>query len=81
MLILMFGVGVLEMVIISAWTKSVTEQRLFTSGFLTIINVSIWYFILRVIIEHINSVPLFAVYAVGCSLGTMIEILLGRRKK
>lgn len=77
----MFLVGVLEMIVVSAWTKAVASQRLWLSGILTLANVSLWYFILRIIIDYIDSLLIFGVYALGCSIGTMGEIWLARRRK
>lgn len=81
MLPVMFLVGVLEMIVVSAWTKAVASQRIWSSGFLTLLNVSLWYFILRVIIDYIDSLLIFGVYALGCALGTMGEIYLAKKKE
>jgi len=78
---ILFIVGVVEMFIVASWTRSVTEGKVWLSGALTFVNISIWYFILRIIIEDVNDYYNLAFYASGCALGTMLKAELIRRKK
>jgi len=80
---LLFFIGILEMFIIAAWTKSVNEQKIWKSGVLTFLNISIWYFIIRIVIEDVNKWQTLVIYASGCSIGTMANVWWNkyRRKK
>jgi len=69
---MLFIIGVIEMVIISAWTKVVTESKVLASGLITIFNVLIWYYVLNKIVNDISNWQLIIFYALGCAIGTMI---------
>ncbi len=75
-----FAVGVLELFIVTAWTKVVVGSRVVMSGAVTFVNVLIWYLVLETIISDINNWPLVLVYALGCALGTMIGVSYLDRK-
>lgn len=68
--IMLFFVGALEMVIVTAWTKVVTKSQVLMSGLVTIINILIWYYVLRILIEDIQNWYLVILYALGCAVGT-----------
>lgn len=67
----LFFVGIVEMIIIAAWTKLVSDNKIWSSGVVTLINIVTWYYVLQTILEDIGNWRLIAVYAVGCALGTM----------
>ncbi|MEK7159036.1 MAG: DUF5698 domain-containing protein [Patescibacteria group bacterium] len=69
---MLFIIGVIEMVIISSWTKVVTETKVLASGVFTILNVLIWYYVLNKIVNDISNWQLIISYALGCAIGTMI---------
>ncbi len=69
-----FTVGVIELFIVTAWTKVVVGSRVVMSGAITFVNVLIWYLVLETIISDINNWPLVLVYACGCALGTMLGV-------
>lgn len=69
-MITLFLVGILEMIIITVWTKVVTDTKVLASGIVTMINIFIWYYALQQIIEDISNWQLVAWYALGCSIGT-----------
>ena len=73
---LLFGIGVIEMIIVTFWTQLVIETRVFMSGAVTLVNVLIWYYVLERIVSDISNVGLIIAYAVGCALGTMIATAL-----
>jgi hypothetical protein len=77
----LFLVGAVEMVVISYWTKWVTESKVLASGVITIANVLIWYYILQTMVENINNWQLVALYALGCSAGTMLCTFLSKDSK
>lgn len=66
----LFLVGVLEMIIITVWTKAVTDTKVLASGIVTMINIFIWYYVLQQIVENINNWQFVAWYGLGCSIGT-----------
>ena len=69
---ILFLIGILEMFIVTAWTKYVVRTRILASGAVTIINVLIWYYVLQVIVADITNFRLVLFYASGCAIGTMI---------
>jgi len=69
---MLFFVGILEMIIVTAWTEVVTKARIMASGVVTFINILIWYYVLQVIVDDINNWRLVLLYAVGCALGTVL---------
>lgn len=68
----LFFIGVVEMVIVTLWTRVVVEARILVSGAVTFINILIWYYVITVIVEDINNTALAVAYAAGCALGTML---------
>jgi len=64
--------GILEMMIISLWTRFVSESKIMASGITTVVNIFIWYYVLQSVIDDIGNVNLVALYAFGCAVGTMI---------
>jgi uncharacterized protein YebE (UPF0316 family) len=73
------------MIIVTAWTKVVTESKLIASGVITFINILIWYYVLRVVIDNIDNLLVVVSYALGCSLGTVLTTYyfkkMGKGKK
>ena len=78
---MLFLIGIVEMLIVTAWTKSVTSRQIAASGLITVVNIFIWYYVLETIINDIQNFSLILVYALGCALGTMIgTYCLGRKR-
>jgi len=71
----LFFVGIIEMLIVTTWTKFVTRTKVIASGLITMINVLIWYYVLQSIVDHMGNFGLVLLYALGCSLGTVIGTL------
>jgi len=69
----LFFIGILEMLIVTAWTKLVTKTKILASGVVTMVNVLIWYYVLQRIINDISNWQIAFKYALGCSLGTVIS--------
>ncbi len=69
---ILFFIGILEMLIVTAWTKTVTKTRIFTSGAITLLNVVIWYYVLQTIVDNISNWKLVVLYAFGCAIGTIL---------
>jgi RsiW-degrading membrane proteinase PrsW (M82 family) len=77
---MLFFIGIIEMLIISAWTKAVTEAQVLVSGIVTLINVFIWYFVLQQVVNDLGNIWVVASYAIGCALGTVISTLYFRQR-
>lgn len=71
-MIVLFFVGIIEMVIVSVWTKVVTDSKIIASGVVTIINILIWYYVLEKVVSDIGNWKLVVLYAFGCAIGTML---------
>ncbi len=78
---MLFFVGILEMLIVTTWTKVVTKNQIIASGAVTIINIFIWYYVLETIIGDINNWQLVLLYALGCALGTIASTLYFKNKE
>ena len=52
----------------------VSETKIFASGFITMINVLIWYYVLQTLMDDINNWYLAFFYALGCAIGTSSSI-------
>lgn len=76
----LFIVGLVECLIMTVWTKWVTETRVVASGVITFVNILIWYYVLQTIVENINNVGLVLLYASGCAAGTMLSVYLFKEK-
>jgi len=70
-MITLFFVGIAEMVIIAAWTKAVSDNKILASGVITLINIVTWYYVLERILQDLGNWRIVAVYALGCAIGTM----------
>ncbi len=69
---ILFFVGILEMIVISAWTHMVSETRVIASGLTTVLNILIWYYVLQSVMDNIGNVHNILLYALGCAVGTML---------
>ena len=70
---ILFFIGIVEMLIVTFWTKAVTETKVLASGAITMINVLIWYYVLQKIVDDISNWQIAALYALGCSVGTALS--------
>ncbi len=70
-MITLFFVGIGEMIIIAAWTKMVSDNKILASGVITLINIVTWYYVLERILQDLGNWRIVAVYALGCAIGTM----------
>ena len=68
-----FTLGVVEMFVITYWTKTVAESRIYMSGAITIVNILIWFYVLRTFVDNIDNWYLLLSYALGCAVGTMLS--------
>lgn len=70
---MLFFIGILEMLIVTVWTKFVTKTQVLASGVITMINVLIWYYVLQTIVNNISNWQLVVLYAAGCAVGTVLS--------
>lgn len=81
-MIILFFVGVIEMIIVSCWTKMVTDSKVLLSGAVTIVNIFIWYYVIETVVTNISNMWLIVMYAIGCAIGTMLTTYyFGRQQK
>jgi uncharacterized protein YebE (UPF0316 family) len=75
-MLMLFLIGVLEMVIATVWTKVVTKTKVLASGTVTMVNIMIWFYVLQVMVNDINNWKLALLYAFGCAVGTSGSIFV-----
>jgi len=73
---MLFFIGLVEMVIATIWTKFVSRGQLFASSLITFVNILIWYYVLRQIISDLGDWSIVVLYAAGCATGTMIAMYM-----
>jgi len=78
---ILFFVGVIEMMIATAWTKTVSGTKIWASGLITLVNIFIWYFVLETIVNNITNWFLMFAYAIGCALGTILSTYYFQRQE
>lgn len=71
---MLFFIGLVEMVIATVWTRLVSRGQLFASSFVTFVNILIWYYVLRQIISDLGDWSIIVLYAAGCATGTMLAM-------
>ncbi len=71
-LITFFAIGVVEMFIVAAWTKFVSNSQVVASGVVTFVNTIVYFYVLSALLTNVSNTPVIIAYALGCALGTMI---------
>ncbi|MCX6714790.1 MAG: DUF5698 domain-containing protein [Candidatus Uhrbacteria bacterium] len=71
---MLFFIGLVEMVIATTWTRFVSRGQLFASSFITFVNILIWYYVLRQIISDLGDWSIIVLYAAGCATGTLLAM-------
>ena len=77
----LFFIGILEMLIVTAWTKVVTKSQIIASGAITWINILIWYYVLQTMIGNIENWRIAVMYASGCAVGTILTMWFFSKKE
>jgi len=75
---ILFFVGILEMMISSLWTRYVSNGRMWFAGLITFINIFIWFYVLKTVLEHLNDNRIVILYATGCAIGTVLGTRLAK---
>jgi len=78
---MLFLIGIVEMIVVTAWTTVVSDSKVLKSGLITTINVLIWYYILNIFVNDINNWQLIVMYTAGCSVGTMLTTYFFKLQK
>ena len=68
----LFFVGVIEMIISASWTKAVSKANIAMTGAITTVNILIWFYVIRVVVENLNNWLAIIPYTAGCALGSML---------
>lgn len=76
----LFFIGLIEMVIATVWTRMVSRGEMFASGFVTFVNILIWYYVLQQVVDDITNWRLIVLYAAGCAFGTVLGMRYFHRK-
>jgi uncharacterized protein YebE (UPF0316 family) len=71
-MLIIFLIGMAEMILNTLWAKYVAETKVFLTTSVTMIHVFIWYYVLHTVIEQINDIGIVLSYAFGCGVGTVI---------
>lgn len=72
---MLFLIGFIDMAIVTIWTRAVAKSQVVMSGVITFVNVIVWYYVLRKVVEDIGNWRLILLYALGCTLGTVASTL------
>lgn len=78
---MLFFIGLVEMIIATIWTRFVSQGKMLASAFVTFVNILIWYYVLREIISDLSDWTIIVLYAAGCALGTYIGMRLFDREE
>lgn len=78
---MLFFIGLVEMIIATIWTRFVSQGKMFASAFITFVNILIWYYVLQEIISDLSDWTIIILYALGCAVGTMIGMFLFDREQ
>jgi uncharacterized protein YebE (UPF0316 family) len=78
---LIFCIGMVEMVLATLWAKYVQEARAYASTFITVAHVFVWYYVLRTVVEQLNDVSIVMMYAAGCGIGNLLVVMVGEMLK
>ncbi|MFH0814837.1 MAG: DUF5698 domain-containing protein [Candidatus Falkowbacteria bacterium] len=70
----LFFIGILEMLIVTAWTKVVAKSQIMASGIITWVNILIWYYVLQAMVNDLADWYLAMLYATGCAVGTIVTM-------
>ncbi len=68
----LFFVGIVEMIIVASWTKAVSKSNVVQTGMVTTVNILIWYYVLRQVVENLDNWSAIVPYTLGCAIGAML---------
>ncbi len=78
---MLFFIGLVEMIIATIWTRFVSQGKMIASASVTFVNILIWYYVLQEIISDLSDWTVIVLYAAGCACGTMIAMFLFDREQ
>ena len=71
-MLVIFLIGMAEMVLSTLWTKYVQEKSVIGSTAVTMVHVFVWYYVLRTVIDQIDNIGIVVAYALGCGLRNIL---------
>ena len=80
-MLVIFLIGMAEMVLSTLWTKYVQEKSVIGSTAVTMVHVFVWYYVLRTVIDQIDNIGIVVAYALGCGLGNILAHYFGEFSK
>ena len=80
-MLLIFLIGMAEMVLATLWAKYVQDKSVIGSTAVTILHVFVWYFVLRTVIDQIDNIGIVVAYALGCGIGNIAAHYFGEYSK
>lgn len=69
---ILFFVGIIEMVIAAFWTKAVSKANVAVTGMITTVNIFIWYYVIRQVVDTLDAWYKIVPYVAGCAIGAML---------
>lgn len=69
---ILFFVGIIELVIAAYWTKAVSKANVALTGMITTVNIFIWYYVIRQVVEDLDQWHKIIPYVAGCAIGAML---------
>ncbi len=60
------------MIISASWTKAVSKANVALTGAVTTVNILIWFYVIRVVVENLDNWLAIVPYTIGCALGSML---------
>lgn len=69
---ILFLIGIVEMVIATFWTKSVAKANTAMTGAITFVNIFIWFYVIQQVVENLDNWTALVPYAAGCTIGAML---------
>ncbi|OGG63604.1 hypothetical protein A3D66_01980 [Candidatus Kaiserbacteria bacterium RIFCSPHIGHO2_02_FULL_50_9] len=80
-MLIIFLIGMAEMVLSTLWTKYVQEKSVVGSTAVTMVHVFVWYYVLRTVIDQIDNIGIVVAYALGCGIGNVAAHYFGEYSK
>ncbi|HSD12612.1 MAG TPA: hypothetical protein VLC10_03570 [Patescibacteria group bacterium] len=73
---ILFFVGIVEMAIATYWTRTVNDANVRMTGVVTGVNFTIWYFVIRQVVENLDNWYAIVPYGAGCVAGAMLGVAI-----
>ena len=77
---LVFGVGLIEQCLYTAYIISVTKRQKYLSSLLMLVYMSLYLFIVAFALKDSETIPLLISYALACGCGNLLTMIIETRK-